>query len=54
MQRNDNAFGIQIHKDKMRLAVTNIHPVFQKKTEQEIRQEICAKLYRIFKKYVDV
>jgi hypothetical protein len=37
--------------DKMRLTVTNIYPAFQKKSEQEARQEIGAKLYQIFKKY---
>ncbi len=37
--------------DKMRLTVTNIYPAFQKKSEQETRQEIGAKLYQIFKKY---
>jgi hypothetical protein len=37
--------------DKMRLTVTNIYPAFQKKTEQETRQEIGARLYQIFKKY---
>lgn len=41
----------QIRKDKMRLAVTNIYPSFQKKSEQEARQEIGARLYQIFKKY---
>ena len=37
--------------DKMRLTVTNIYPAFQKKSEQEIRQEIGARLYQIFEKY---
>lgn len=37
--------------DKMRLTVTNIYPAFQKKSEQEARQEIGARLYQIFKKY---
>ena len=37
--------------DKMRLTVTNISPAFQKKSEQEARQEIGARLYQIFKKY---
>ncbi len=37
--------------DKMRLTVTNIYPSFQKKSEQEARQEIEARLYQIFKKY---
>ena len=41
----------QIHKDKMRLTVTNIYPAFHKKSEQETRQEIGARLYQIFKKY---
>ena len=41
----------QITKDKMRLTVTNIYPAFQKKSEQEIRQEIGARLYQIFEKY---
>ena len=35
--------------DKMRLNVTNIYPAFQKKSEQEARQEIGARLYQIFK-----
>ncbi len=37
--------------DKMRLTVTNIYPAFQKKSEQEARQEIATRLYQIFKKY---
>ena len=41
----------QIRKDKMRLTVTNIYPAFQKKSEQEVRQEISTRLYQIFKKY---
>lgn len=40
--------------DNMRLSVTNIYPAFQKKSEQETRQEIGAKLYQIFNKYADV
>ena len=40
--------------DKMRLTVTNIYPAFQKKSEQETRQEIGARLYQIFKKYAKV
>ena len=40
--------------DKMRLTVTNIYPAFQKKSEQEARQEIGARLYQIFKKYANV
>lgn len=34
--------------DKMRLTVTNIYPAFQKKSEQEVRQEISTRLYQIF------
>ena len=46
----------QIHMEdlsinKMRLTVTNICPAFQKKSEQQARQEIGARLYQIFKKY---
>ena len=41
----------QIRIDKMRLIVTNIYPAFQKKSEQEVRQEIGARLYQIFQKY---
>lgn len=37
--------------DKMRLNVANIYPSFQKKSEQEARREIAARLYRIFNKY---
>ena len=37
--------------DKMRLTVTNIYPAFQKKSEQEVRQEISTRLYQIFKNY---
>ena len=37
--------------DKMRLTVTNIYPAFQKKSKQQARQEIGARLYQIFKKY---
>ncbi len=37
--------------DKMRLTVTNIYPASPKKSEQETRQEIGARLYQIFKKY---
>ena len=40
--------------DKMRLTVTNIYPAFQKKSKQETRQEIGARLYQIFKKYANV
>lgn len=42
---------IQIHKDKMKLTVINIYPSFQKKSKQEIQQEIETRLYQIFKKY---
>ena len=53
---NSPTHGTQIHMenisiDKMRLTVTNIYPAFQKKSEQEARQEIGARLYQIFKKY---
>ncbi len=48
---NSPAPNIQICKDKMRLTVTNIYPAFQKKSEQEARQEIAVRLYQIFKKY---
>lgn len=41
----------RICKDKMRLTVTDIPPAFHKKSEQETRQEIAARLYQIFKKY---
>ncbi|MCM1538916.1 MAG: hypothetical protein NC254_11030 [bacterium] len=41
----------QICRDKMRLTVTDISPVFQKKSEREVRQEIGAGLYRVFRKY---
>lgn len=53
MQKTDNspAPDAQIRKDKMRLTVTNIYPAFQKKSEQETRQEIATRLYQIFKKY---
>lgn len=53
MLKTDNspAPDTQIRKDKMRLTVTNIYPAFQKKSEQETRQEIAARLYQIFKKY---
>lgn len=54
MLKTDNSptSDTQIRKDKMRLTVTNISPAFQKKSEQEVRQEIAARLYQIFKKYV--
>lgn len=53
MPKTDNAptLDTQIQKDKMRLTVTNIYPAFQKKSEQETRQEIATRLYQIFKKY---
>ena len=40
--------------DNMRLTVTNIYPAFQKKSKQETRQEIGARLYQIFRKYANV
>lgn len=43
---------VQIHRDKMRLTVTNIYPAFPKKSDQEARQEIEALLYPIFAKYL--
>ena len=46
-----STYDFRIQKDKMNLTVTNRHPVFQKKSEQEVRQTISAGLYRIFKKY---
>ncbi len=51
---NSPAVDSRICRDRMKLTVTNIYPVFQKKSEQEVRQEIAARLYRIFKKYADV
>ncbi len=53
MPKTDNSPtpNILIRKDKMKLIVTNIYPTFQKKSEQETRQEIGARLYQIFKKY---
>ncbi len=48
---NSPTSDTQICKDKMKLTVTNIYPSFQKKSEQEIRQEIADRLYQIFKKY---
>ncbi len=48
---NSPAPDTQICKDKMRLTVTNIYTAFQKKSEQETRQEIAVRLYQIFKKY---
>ena len=58
MQKTNNSPtpDTQIHMenlsiDKMRLTVTNIYPAFQKKSEQQARQEIGARLYQIFKKY---
>ncbi len=53
MRKTDNSptHDNQIRKDKMRLTVTNIYPAFQKKSEQETRQEIEALLFQIFKKY---
>lgn len=53
MPKTDNSPtpDTRIYRDKMKLTVTNIYPSFQKKSEQEVRQEISAKLYSIFKKY---
>lgn len=51
---NFSAADTRICKDRMKVTVTNIHPVFQKKSEQEARQETAACLYQIFKKYADV
>ena len=53
MPETDNypAPDSRIHIDKMRLNVTNIYPAFPKKSEQETRQEIGERLYRIFKRY---
>ena len=58
MPKADNSptFDTQIQMeslsiDKMRLTITNIYPAFQKKSEQETRLEIGARLYQIFKKY---
>ncbi len=42
---------IRINIDKMSLSVINIFPASGKTTEQEIRQEISARLFQIFKKY---
>lgn len=53
MQENENlpASGFRIQKDKMHLAVTAARPDFHKKSEEETRREISAKLYRIFQTY---
>lgn len=40
-----------IRIDRMELNVTNRYPVWKKQTEKEIRQEISARLYEIFKNY---
>ena len=42
--------GIRI--DNMELTVTNRYPVRGEQTEKEVRQEISARLYRIFRYYV--
>lgn len=49
----EDSFSIEesLSIDKMRLNVANIYPSFQKKSEQEARREIAARLYQIFKKY---
>lgn len=46
MRKTDNSPtpDNQIRKDKMKLTVTNIYPSFQKKSEQETRQEIATLL----------
>lgn len=41
--------GIRI--DNMELIVTNRYPVRGEQTEKEVRQEISARLYRIFRNY---
>lgn len=41
----------RIHRDNMKLTVTSRCSAFPKKSEQEVRQEISARLYQIFKKY---
>lgn len=41
--------GIRI--DNMELTVTNRYPVMGEQTEKEVRQEISARLYRIFCNY---
>ena len=53
MPKTDNSPtpDTRIYRDKMNLAVTNIYLTFPQKSEPEVRQEISAKLYTIFKKY---
>lgn len=41
--------GIRI--DNMELTVTSRYPVRGEQTEKEVRQEISARLYRIFRNY---
>lgn len=41
--------GIRI--DNMELTVTSRYPVMGEQTEKEVRQEISARLYRIFRNY---
>ncbi|MBD5482827.1 MAG: hypothetical protein HDR15_09980 [Lachnospiraceae bacterium] len=41
--------GIRI--DNMEMTVTNRYPVRGEQTEKEVRQEISARLYRIFRNY---
>lgn len=41
----------QICRDHMKLTVTNVCSSSPEKPKPEVRQEISAKLYRIFKKY---
>lgn len=43
--------GTRIRTDNMDLTVTDIHPDFEKQSEREARQEISARLYRIFQTY---
>lgn len=40
-----------IDRDHMKLAVTHLRPTLFRQSEQEARQEICARLYPIFQKY---
>lgn len=49
---NSPAPDARIHIDNMNLTVSNIYPVFRKRSEQEVRLEISDRLYQIFKKYV--
>lgn len=53
MRNKDDIFTLdfQIQKDNMKLAVTNVFPVYQKNAENQIRRDISEKLYQIYKKY---